>query len=190
LFFTMMSLTDGEKEFLENIYLQYSGRIYKFHYVKMQNAQDAECATMDTFVRIIQNADVLMGCSETEIARNINIYAMQVFLDAKRKQKRKENIESYSLDDTGEDEYNRKKEIADDCNLLNQLLHREFMDKLIEEIKKLDAKTQQIMLYKIQFDMRNKDIAEKMNMNQSTVNTIVNRLYKYFRIQMEDYINE
>jgi len=41
----------------------------------------------------------------------------------------------------------------------------------------------------VQFDMRNKDIAEKMGMNQSTVNTVVHRIYKYLRNKMEGYIN-
>ena len=63
------------------------------------------------------------------------------------------------------------------------------MDKLVAEIKKLDERSQQIMLYKVQFDMRNKDIANKMGMNQSTVNTIVSRIYKQLRREMEGYIN-
>jgi len=187
LFTSLMSLDDGEKEFLENLYDRYSRRIYKYHYVKLKNVQAAECAMMDTFVRLIQNAEKLMECSEAELESKINMYSLEVFLDTNRKQRRNERVEAYSLDEKNEEE--REQEAISECDLIAGLLQNELMEKIIEEIKKLEPRDQQIMIYKVQFDMRNKDIAEKMGMNQSTVNTVVHRIYKYLRNKMEGYIN-
>ena len=48
----LISCGDEEKEFLENTYQRYSKYIYKFHFTRLKNVQAAECAMMDTFLRI------------------------------------------------------------------------------------------------------------------------------------------
>lgn len=185
-----ISCGDEEKEFLENTYQRYSKYIYKFHFIRLKNVQAAECAMMDTFLRIIENVDTLMESSESELKRNISVYAMQVFLNTKKKEGRRESLTVLSISDVIEEEENELElQVEDKCDLLEQLLQKELLDKLVAEIKKLDKRSQEIMLYKVQYDMRNKDIANKMGMNQSTVNTIVSRIYKQLRKEMEGYIN-
>ncbi|MBE6871670.1 MAG: hypothetical protein E7491_06920, partial [Ruminococcaceae bacterium] len=101
-----ISCGDEEKEFLENTYQRYSKYIYKFHFIRLKNVQAAECAMMDTFLRIIENVDTLMESSESELKRNISVYAMQVFLNTKKKEGRRERLTVFSISDVIEEEEN------------------------------------------------------------------------------------
>ncbi len=192
LFYFLLSTYEGEAHDLgERLYEEYRDEIFRYQYKKLGNKDDASLATTDAFIRMLKNIDGLLTLDEDTIKRYLFGYARASFLDIIRKKNREASVEVFSVSNacTNDNGEMFDMEIADDCDVLSLIVREETQIFLSNALLKLSAEAQEIIVLKIYFGIKNVDIASQMNMNASTVSTILQRSFKKLKAELEEYIN-
>lgn len=193
LFYIMLAAADEEiQDFAERMYIEYRRAIYKYHYKRLRNKDEAEYATTDTFIRMMANIEDLMNQTEENQQRYMFGYARLSFLTMWRKKMKESELDVFSLSnaETNDNGEIFDMDIPDKTNILASILEAETIEFLAEAIKKLKPTAQQIVILKLYYGARNTEIAEQLHMNGSTVSTVLQRSLLKIRKELEKYLHE
>ena len=180
------TLNDADRDFVEAIYMQYSKRIKAYAQYKLMNYRaDADDALDDTMLRVIRHRDKLKTMNETERKNHIIIYTNSACIDILRK---RQHMDYVSINNAYENDDGERfdMDIADDIDMLRDIITKESVKFLSDAINQLESPACEIIKMKFYSEMRNVEIASELNIEASTVGTIIHRTTQKLRQLMEE----
>ena len=159
---------DGDRSFVEQLYIKYEKKLKMLAYGIVKNDSDAEDCVNDTFVNVIEYLDRYREADPVYTEKLISITCKNIALNAyERKKRAGERI--VSLDDGGayvEDfEYDPSKIAVNEYT-------RGLIVRLLGE---LDEKNREILILKYQYTLKNTEIAAIMGMTETAVSSRILR---------------
>lgn len=170
-------------------------RIFKVFYPKLkryvagyltQNDAIVEDIVSATFERVVKYKEKFVDANDKEVKRLLIIYARSIFFDENRRRKRI-GFESY---DEPSSEDDRMVDVADEnVNIIEELIKKETAAILRKKVIELGEPAATIVYLTYFADHSSSEVAKMMDMNASTVRTILQNSRKKLRVEMEEYIN-
>lgn len=169
-------IKEGNKKAFEIIYLKYSARLYNFIASILYDRTMAEDITQTCFLKIWekrQNIDVEKSFSSYlfTIARN------DVYKESERLVQASKYFEKISSNTSDLDE--------DTINKINALFLEAHIDELIE---KLPPARREIFILNRRHHLTNKEISEKLNISEKTVEVQLYRSLRFIKEQLKHYL--
>ena len=158
----------ADRSFAEVLYEQHKDKIYKTVYKILNNEQDAEDATSETFIKIIDNIQDYYNKSEDEVASIFITIAKNTAID---KYRRKKKIEFTSISEDYTDE-------SDFDDVSDFIVKQELYDKLYTALDVLDEDYSHIVKLKMGYNYSDKEIAKIFNISVANVKTRYHRAKK------------
>ncbi len=140
-------------------------------------------------MKIIKYRDKFIGIDESQVIGRIALITRCTCFDLQDKY---EHNPVFSITDSLEDEDGNMEdmEIADDIDILQNMLNFETVNRLQEALQALKSPAKEIVMFKYFDDMTNVAIADMLNMNASTVGTILQRSLKKMRKILKEYYHD
>lgn len=168
--------TEEQINTAEQLFENYCNAMYQIAYNILKNRHDAEEAVGDTIVRICQHIDDFITKPEKERRLLVKKYTERISIDKYREKERKpsESLSDYIFDTTEGD---------NDVSFYEDNLTFEAEDfgKLQNYVVKLPQKYKDILILKYINELKNKEIAELLQIPESTVSTNLSRAKKYLK---------
>lgn len=161
-----LSMIDGETEKLtfEHIYQKYADDIFKRTYKLLKNQQDAEDAMQETWVKVMENIEILRGKND----RIVKAYIMKIAKNESISIMRKRGKEEKVLCDID------TVEVASDEELFTICEQNDVSD-IVACFAELDDIYRDILSFYYFYHHSIKEIANLMNMKEATVNSRLTR---------------
>ena len=166
--------TDEERELAERIFNQY----YKHMVAKansiLNNHHDAEDAVMEAFRRIFENLEQFMNLDSNGTAALVWTYTKNTANNMYRRKKKQ--FEIFDMDcDVDSCEISADPAFGDPQTLI---VTDETIDLVRAAIDRLDDKYREVILLKYYYHMKNKEIAQTLQIESSLVNTRIHHAKK------------
>lgn len=181
------TLDDDEREIFSRIFKVFYPKIKRYvaGYLT-QNDAAVEDIVSATFERVIKYKEKFVEADDKEIKRLLIIYARSIFFDENRRRKRIE----FEFYDEPSSEDGRTVDIADEnVNIIEELIKKETAAILRKKVIELGEPAATIVYLTYFADHSSSEVAKMMDMNASTVRTILQNSRKKLRAEMEEYIN-
>lgn len=177
---------DEERELVECLFRSYSAKVLALSKSILKNREDAEDAVNNTFLKVIKYRHKFVGIDGDETKRLIVICTRSVSFDMLRKKKR---IDFCSLDESVEDDEGNalNQELPTDIDVLKSLIEQETLMQVKEALNQLGEPAKDIVRLRYYYDMQCSEIADFLNINASTVRTILQRSLAKLRKMLEEY---
>lgn len=175
---------EKERELVEQLYLTYARRVKKLAYRILCQEEDAEDVVGEVFKKVIRYREKFMDSERDRTTNLIVIYTRSVCFDMQESKKRKPTISMNRTIET-KDGDEKDMDLPADIDVLQEVVKNEMIDKLRTAIRKLDYPAKDMICLKYFHGMRNREIAEMLNMNASTVSTVLERTLKKMRKMLE-----
>ena len=156
------------------IFETYYKRIYNYNYYRLHNQEIAEDLTSQVFEKVMIK---LESYSKDKAKFEVWLFtiARNILNDYLRRQKK---FIWTPLDDVFET-------ITKDSLQEESILQQEQNTLLLEAVRTLNEKERTMIAYKFGADLKNKEIATLMNMNERHVGVMLHRTLKKLKIAME-----
>ena len=180
------TLDDDERRFFTRIFEVFSPKVKYVAWGLTHNNAEADDITSAVFERVMKHKEKFLEADDKEIKRLLIIYARSIFIDENRRRK-KIGFESY--DDPCSDNSNRPLDYKDeDINIAEELIRKETAVILRQKVKELGEPASTIMYLTYYSDHTSSEVATILNMNASTVRTILQKSRERLKSEMEGYI--
>ena len=172
----LQQIKEGNKRAFEIIYLKYSAKLYNFVTSILHDKTIAEDITQTCFLKIWEkraNIDIEKSFSSYlfTIARN------DVYKEAERLVQASKYFEHIQTSTNEFDE--------DTINKINALFLESYIDKLIE---KLPPARREIFILNRKHHLTNKEIAEKLNLSEKSVEVQIYRSLRFLKEHLKHYL--
>ena len=169
-------LRNASKQSFENLYRQYSGKLYNF-VMKVSNGDKyiAEELVQRTFIKIWETKEYIDP--DKSFISYLCTIAKNMLLNEYEHQTIQFIYQEYIKVKTSDIEYNTEKEV--DKNLLE-----EYIDKLAE---KLPPKRKEIFILSRKKGLSNKMIAKQLNISESTIETQLSKALSFMKTQLQSH---
>ncbi len=162
---------DEKREFITKIYVKhYQAMVEKAFYI-VKSHEEAEEIVQDAFVKLIENADTLMGFGEKHIYFYAVTVAKHIAINHYKKHKR-EGIK-ISLSDENEDWgywLSDKSAIPEDL-----FMHKEELKRLAQTVHKLSTRDQILLESKYSQNLPDEEIAKLLDISPASVRCYLTR---------------
>jgi len=148
----------NDRDFAEILYIKYKDKIYRTAYKILNNEQDSEDVTSETFEKIINKLQDYHNKSDDELAGIFVTIAKHLAID---KYRRKNKIEFKPI---SEDDVDINFDEVGDF-----IVKKELFEKLYQAIETLDIDYAQIIKLKLLYGYHDKKIAEMLNISDGNV---------------------
>jgi RNA polymerase sigma-70 factor (ECF subfamily) len=153
------AMRDGSKQAFEAIYRNYHRMLYSIAFRYLSSAEDAEDATADVFVRLWEMR------REIVIETNLRNFLYTMMKNYVLNQLRGSKPVFLTID--GADIYQKEDE-----ELSDELLEgKEMQNRLYKAIHSLPEQKRKICLLKMEENLKNEEIAKRLNISVNTVKT-------------------
>lgn len=160
-------------DFFESIYEEHSDRVYKLAYRYVNHPEDSKEIVQETFLKIYQHINDFRRLEREEIIAMIVIYTKNTALDFLRKRNRRINAGSLSYDD--EDEV-KEYDIPDTQATPEEIvISKELKERLGKYIGLLPERQREVIIFKYYLNLKDKEIADILSIDESAVSSRVNR---------------
>lgn len=165
---------DEERSFVESIYYNYNSNMLAICYDVLKNREDAEDALLETYENIIRTVKYVQSAPKRKLPSLLHTYAYNAAIDLYRRNKKRNELFTstvYQFEDT---------EILVDLpdpafNLEQNSLDKELIVEIFHMIDEFPPSLKTVALLKWEFNFRNNEIAEILNISESAVSTRVQR---------------
>ena len=159
---------DGDRSFVEQLYIKYEKKLKMLAYGIVKNDSDAEDCVNDTFVKVIEYLDRYKDSDPVYTEKLISITCKNIALNLYGRKKRDSERQT-SFDEEhealGDSEYDPSRIAVND-----------YTKKLIIGLLgELDEKSREILILKYQYTMKNTEIAAIMGMTETAVSSRILR---------------
>lgn len=181
------TLDDDEREVFSRIFIEFSPRIKYIAWRLTHNNEDAEDIVGSVFERVMIHKEKFLKANDKEIYRLLVIYARSIFFD-EEKRKKKVSFETY--DYTSSDFIERQIEFEDeDASVLEKLIRKETATILRKKVDELGEPAATIMHLTYYAEYSSSEISRILDINASTVRTIIQKSREKLKVELEEYIN-
>lgn len=169
-------LRNASKQSFENLYRQYSGKLYNF-VMKVSNGDKytSEELVQRTFIKIWETKEYINP--DKSFISYLCTIAKNMLLNEYEHQTIQFIYQEYIKVKTTDVEYNTEKEV--DKNLLE-----EYIDKLAD---KLPPKRKEIFILSRKKGLSNKMIAKQLNISESTIETQLSKALAFMKTQLQSH---
>ncbi len=181
--------TDKERDLVKRLFHTYAARVKGWAMRYLGSLDDAEDVVSLTFLKIIRYRDKFADSSEEKIRGLIALYTKCVCFDMLRK-KNGLSVVSVSNGYEEDGEETRDIELPDETDIPAELIRQETISLLQKAIDRLSSPAREIILLRYYHDMTHGEIADMLNMNESTVRSAFHRSLAKLRQELEGYIHE
>ena len=166
MFLPYLSMIEDEddKVTFESIYQKYGKEIFRRTYNLLKNQQDAEDAMQETWLKIMENIEVLQGKSDRTVKAYIMKIAKNESISIMRKRGRDEKM-LCAIDDI---------EIVSDEELF-QICEKNDISAIVSCFAELSETYRDVLSFYYFYHHSIKEIARLMNMNEATINSRLTR---------------
>jgi RNA polymerase sigma-70 factor, ECF subfamily len=163
----------------------YSDRIYRMALRMTGNAQDAEDALQETFIKVFKYIAGFRGNS------SFSTWIYRIGMNEALMLLRKRKPEGFSLDEDNEDEDVAPREVADwDPLPEQQLMSTEMNEKLSKAVLRLPETLRGVFLLRDTEQLSVKETAEALDITEGTVKVRLLRARLKLREYLNDYLRE
>lgn len=162
IFYLQALETREDKQLFEVLYSQYKNKLYYIAYGMLKNESLSEDAVHDTYMKVIDHIDKFYDITEAHTANLIILILKNTVKDMLKKQK--DDVVPFD-----EEEYQSKYNLS-----FNENYNIEKSD-LKECLKLLDEKYRTVLELKYWHGMKEKQIADVLDISSKTVNTRIFR---------------
>jgi|GEM_PF-1672670 len=156
---------------IENIYKNSINKLFRYVMYKLSNKEYAEDVVSETFLKVLEYRDL-------KTIRNKNAWifkiARNIIYDKYKQEQKTESIDNVTLE---------KPDMDTDNNLEQKLINEDLTYLIKNALKKLDEKTEEVIILKIWENMKFIEIGRIINENEGTVKMRyyrgINKLKKY-----------
>lgn len=150
----------------------------------VNNIEDAKEIVQETFIKIYLHINDFRGLSREEIISLIVIYTKNTSLDFIRKQKRR--IKTVSLDSENDKEL-KEYEITDNVDTPEDIImQQDIKERLGRYVGLLSDAQREVIILKYYHHMKDKEIADILNIDESAVSSRLNRAKTKLREMIGD----
>jgi RNA polymerase sigma-70 factor (ECF subfamily) len=158
----------ADRCFAETLYYEHKAKIYKAAYKILNNAEDAEDVTSETFIKIMDKLQEYHDKSDDELASIFITIAKNL---AKNKYNRQNNIEFIPISEADVSE-----EYSDSVG--DYIIKEESYEILYKAVEMLDREYAQVVKLKLGYDYSDKQIGEILDMSDANVRVRYHRAKK------------
>lgn len=180
------TLDDDEREVFTRIFKVFYPKLKR--YVAGYLTHDdsvVEDIVSATFERVMKYKEKFVKADDKEIKRLLIIYARSIFFDENRRRKR---IGFESYDEPISDDSDRKIDFVDeDVNIVEEVIKEEVAAELRKKVKELGEPAATIVYLTYFADHSSAEIAKMMDMNASTIRTILQKSREKLKVEMEKF---
>lgn len=156
----------------EDMYREYFPKIYNFIFYSILMREEAEDLVSDIFFKVARKADTF-DSSKASFSTWIHRIAQNTLIDYYRRRRITVPLEDEE----------REVSLTVDFDSQLEMISSEKRRVIFKELSKLKEKERMIIYYKFFEDYNNRQIAELMDMNESTVGTVLSRSLKKMRTE-------
>jgi len=181
------------REFYHQLYEKYYMRLYSYAYNILLDRSLAEDSVSSAFVSFMKNCESGLHIeNETDAIKYLISSVKNAAIDIYRRKKQDACLNLFSVSDFYEEDNGSYSDydIPDNQTPIDTVIQKEQIKIVLNEIEKLDPLKQQILSMRIFHNMKISEIADRLNMNSSTVSTVLSRIYKKMRKRLEEYFDE
>ena len=168
-------------------------RLYSYAYNILLDKSLAEDSVSSAFVNFMKNCESGLHIeNETDAFKYLISSVRNAARDIYRRKKQDACLKLFSVSDFYEEDNGSYSDydIPDNQTPIDTVIQKEQIKIVLNEIEKLDPLKQQILSMRIFHNMKISEIADRLNMNSSTVSTVLSRIYKKIRKRLEEYFDE
>ncbi|WP_052807057.1 RNA polymerase sigma factor [Mesobacillus subterraneus] len=163
----------------DELYRLHSKRLTQIAYKITKDRQLAEDVVQETFIKAFKKVDTIVD--EQKIASWLSAIAVRTAIDCLRAEKRKRWLPS--------DQSIMEKIYNDDC--YEQSIEKEvemllFKEQLQHLLYLLSKESQQVLVLKLQYGLKENEIASRLNLKSGTVKTRLHRARKQLKKVMSE----
>ncbi len=180
---------ESEREFIGQLFEQYSQRIKKAAWKILENEEDAEDALVLTFIKVIKYRDKFIGIDDTRLRSRLHLITKCTCFDMLSK---RNGLPVMSVSNAVEDDEGGMSdlEIPDDIDILEDVLREESVQILSQSIETLKSPAKEIVILRYYEGIPNVEIADLLSMNPSTVGTILQRALNKLKKELVKYYDD
>ena len=183
------TLDEDEREIFTRIFIEFYPKIKRYVAGYLTQSDVAvEDIVSATFERVMKYKEKFLDADDREIMRLLIIYARSIFFDENRRKKR---IGFESYDEPNDDDGERTVEYEDEnINVVEEVIKKETASVLRSRVKELGEPAASIIYLKYYAEHSSSEIANILNMNASTVRTILQKSREKLKSEMEEYFHD
>lgn len=170
-----------DREYMEQVYRQHYRLMYAIAWRYSSDLNAVEDIVSDSCVSLIRNLETLRELDERKQKAYIVIAVKNTAFSHHSRNRRHEQIVMDEADDWLENQ-------AAEGKLEDRIALREELENVWRAIQMLPPKEQQIMQMKYQYELSDKDIAERVGLAESSIRKYISRARE--RIRSMVYVDE
>jgi RNA polymerase sigma-70 factor (ECF subfamily) len=159
---------------IEDIFDQYFETVYRFVFFRLYNKEETEDLTSEIFMKIVKNFDSYHDQAGASVLSWIMKITRNALVDYYRKKKIYlepiENIEK-----------------ADLVSLEEKIDQKMQLELVFAALKKLPSRQKEIALLRFEVGLSNKEIAELLEIETSTVSASISRIRQFLNLSLKNF---
>lgn len=172
----LLAQTESQREFIESAYVEYHRLMYYQAYLVTHSPEDAEDAVSDALVSLMKKAELLMSFEPIKLRAYCTLSAKHAAISLMRKrQARQKRSADFPEEDIGGDD-----------EIDAELLEREGVGHIAALIDRLPRKAREVMLMKYFREMTDREIADELCLNETSVRSAICRARKALREMLSE----
>lgn len=173
-------MSDGERDFINNLFSKINVKMYNISFNILRNKFDAEEAVGQTFLKIIDNIEKISNLPCPQIEPYCVIILKNESINIIRKRKKIVHVEDVDYFDHENGDYNIEEEYLETVN----------KDKLLICVNRLSDEEKNLIHLRFVHEMKFKYIAELLEITEEAAKKRGQRILKKLRLYYEegDYI--
>ncbi len=162
--------SDREREFIKSFYLSYYRLLCEKAYSILENADETEETVQETFVKLIENLDKLMGFTKE------HVYAYAVATTRNIALNRKYKNEKIKFCVLNTEDESLEKWLADNSAIPEDIYNnKEMLHEIARFIDKLPKRDKAVLEYKYILEYDDEEIAKELKISKQSVRTYLTR---------------
>lgn len=172
-------LDEKDHELVTRLFNKYEKHLMNYAMRILNHEMDSEDCVINTFVKVMEHIDKYHRADDRYIERLLYITCKHEAINIYRK-KQKDIEYTVSMTYTDEDSEMQEMELQDMNEDIQKLAITQHTQEVVRNlIKGMDAKYSEIIILRYVESMSNKEIAEVLNLTESTVSTRLSRAKQY-----------
>jgi len=180
------TLDDDERKFFTKLFEDFSPKVKYVAWGLTHNNAEADDITGAVFERVMRHKEKFVAADNKEINRLLIIYTRSIFIDENRRRK-KIGFESYD-EPCPNNNYKPIDYIDEGVNITEELIQKETAALLRRKVEELGEPASTIIYLTYFADHSSSEVAKILNINASTVRTILQKSREKLKTEMEGYI--
>ncbi|MFS0674279.1 RNA polymerase sigma factor [Ornithinibacillus sp. 179-J 7C1 HS] len=165
---------------ISDLYTKHYNRLLHISYAIVKDMQLAEDVVQETFIKVLLNMDTIQ--EEEKVSAWLSVITNHAAIDMLRKVKSNKGIPT-------EQELLVNMKMEETPNVEDEVAYYLLLKEVKQEIRSLNSSYRDVMILKMKYDLKEREIADQLNIKLSSVKTRIHRARKQLKAQYEKRIS-